>query len=117
MKLRKTKSFKWRTFVIFNLKYVIFKTLQIFTFTQRCKLNFSGAQSELTEGKLSDLLARTKVEEAENLNMQEWRGKKIAIRNEKVRLFLLNYREFCDEGRDLFTLQFSCLNWIEFYPA
>ena len=57
----------------------------------------SGAQSELTQGKLSDLLARTKVEEAENLNMQEWRGRKIAIRNEKVRLFLLNYREFCDE--------------------
>ena len=57
----------------------------------------SGAQSELTEGKLSDLLARTKVEEAENLNLQEWRGRKIAIRNEKVRSFLLNYREFCDE--------------------
>ena len=51
----------------------------------------------MTEGKLSDLLARTKVEEAENLNLQEWRGRKIAIRNEKVRLFLLNYREFCDE--------------------
>ena len=26
--------------------------------------------------------------------MTEWRGKKIAIRNEKIRVFLLNYREF-----------------------
>jgi len=54
----------------------------------------SGAKSSLTEGKLSDLLAKTKIEESENLNVTEWRGKKIAIRNEKIRVFLLNYREF-----------------------
>ena len=46
------------------------------------------------KGKLSDLLAKTKIEESENLNVTEWRGKKIAIRNEKIRVFLLNYREF-----------------------
>ena len=28
------------------------------------------------------------------MNVTEWRGKKIAIRNEKIRVFLLNYREF-----------------------
>ena len=50
--------------------------------------------SERKKGKLSDLLAKTKIEESENLNVTEWRGKKIAIRNEKIRVFLLNYREF-----------------------
>lgn len=54
----------------------------------------SGGKSSLTEKNLSELVEKTKIEEASNLNVTEWRGKKIAIRNEKVRVFLLNYREF-----------------------
>ena len=54
----------------------------------------SGGKSSLTEKNLSELVEKTKIEEASNLNVTEWRGKKTAIRNEKVRVFLLNYREF-----------------------
>ena len=61
-----------------------------------CRMHFPAKRciSERQKGKLSDLLAKTKIEESENLNVTEWRGKKIAIRNEKIRVFLLNYREF-----------------------
>ena len=57
--------------------------------------------SSLIEGKLSDHLAKLKVQEAENLNVTEWRGKRIAIRNETVRVFLLNYREFLEHIDDM----------------
>ena len=53
-----------------------------------------GKGNSLIEGKLSDHLAKLKIEEAENLNVTEWRGKRIAIRNESVRVFLLNFRKF-----------------------
>jgi len=53
-----------------------------------------GKGNSLIEGKLSDHLAKLKIEEAENLNVTEWRGKRIAIRNETVRVFLLNFRQF-----------------------
>ena len=46
----------------------------------------------LIEGKLSDHIEKLKIEEAENFNVTEWRGKRIAIRNEAVRVFLLNFR-------------------------
>ena len=52
-----------------------------------------GKGNSLIEGKLSDHLAKLKIEEAENLNVTEWRGKRIAIRNESVRVFLLNFRK------------------------
>jgi len=51
----------------------------------------------LIEGKLSDHIEKLKIEEAENFNVTEWRGKRIAIRNEAVRVFLLNFREFEEE--------------------
>lgn len=60
-----------------------------------------GKGSSLIEGKLSDHLAKLKVQEAENLNVTEWRGKRIAIRNETVRVFLLNYREFLEHIDDM----------------
>lgn len=50
-----------------------------------------GGQSNLL---ISDQLMKVKIQEAENLNVTEWRGKRIAIRNESVRVFLLNFRQF-----------------------
>ena len=50
--------------------------------------------------------------------MTEWRGKKIAIRNEKIRVFLLNYREFqaqidtTDLTDDGFPSLYSIVIWL-----
>ena len=64
--LRLYKSIKTLIHYVITLKYLT-----------------SGAKSEMIEGKLSDLLARTKIEEAENLNVTEWRGKKESYLSEK----------------------------------
>lgn len=57
--------------------------------------------NQLIDGKVSEHLAKLKIEESENLNVTEWRGRKIAVKNESVRVFLLNYREFMDKIGDI----------------
>ena len=63
--------------------------------------DFIGKGNQLIDGKVSEHLAKLKIEESENLNVTEWRGRKIAVKNESVRVFLLNYREFMDGIGDI----------------
>merc|ERR1711970_1066748 len=59
----------------------------------------------LIDGKISDQLMKVKIQEAENLNVTEWRGKRIAIRNESVRVFLLNFRQFEQDISEMKTVE------------
>jgi len=63
--------------------------------------DFIGKGNQLIDGKVSEHLAKLKIEESENLNVTEWRGRKIAVKNESVRVFLLNYRQFMDNIVDI----------------
>ena len=61
-----------------------------------CAYNIGDKQAagELTRDQRMDLLvAQTKEEQASSLQEVEWRGRRMAVRQEKVRRFLLSHQE------------------------
>ena len=45
---------------------------------------------------LDDLINQTREQQAATLQEVEWRGRKMAVKQEKVRMFLLREQEFAD---------------------
>lgn len=61
-----------------------------------CAYNIGDTQAEgdlTTEQKWALLAAKTKEEQATSLQEVEWRGRRMAVRQEKVRRFLLSHQE------------------------
>jgi len=58
------------------------------------RFQFSGG---LQGQELNELINQTREEQASTLQEVEWRGRKMAVKQEKVRLFLLREQEFQDE--------------------
>ena len=49
---------------------------------------------------LEDLINQTREQQAATLQETEWRGRRMAVKQEKVRIFLLREQEFTEEIKD-----------------
>ncbi|KAG8190077.1 hypothetical protein JTE90_023049 [Oedothorax gibbosus] len=77
-----------------NIRYCAYNIGDETAINDLMKMRLSGKTGEdMLAGDLDHLIAQTREKQAVTLSEVEWRGRKIPVRHEKIRLFLLNVQD------------------------